>query len=101
MKSKYEIEMDFSETISQAEELEEISKGLSRMACNSMPGVLDILAAAWKGENAVGYISKGCNLATDILNVAEKLMKMADEMRYTANIVYKAEIAAISCISDY
>jgi len=100
MKSKYEIEMDFSEAISQAEELEDISMGLSRIATTSIPGTLDILAVAWKGENASNYLTKGGNLASDILNVADKLTRAADEIKSAANTVYRAEIAAINCLAD-
>lgn len=96
MKSKSEIEMDFSRAVTQAEELEELSKELSIMATEHVKGALRMLLVNWQGDNSKLYLEKGDVLTTEMLETADDLIKVAKNIRSTANIIYTAETAAVS-----
>ncbi|MFT3984424.1 MAG: hypothetical protein QM697_11000 [Lachnospiraceae bacterium] len=100
MKSKEEIEIDFSRAIAQAQELEEIAKELSQIANAHIAGALEILALSWQGENAERYQGKGMMLKQDMFETADDLIKVAKNIRMTSDLVYRAEktatIAAMS-----
>lgn len=100
MKSKCSIEMDFSDAISQAQELEDLSKGLSRIASNSIPWALAVIANAWRGENSIDYIRKGENMSDTLMKLADEMYKVACDIRFTATAVYKAEIAALDYVNN-
>jgi len=95
MKSKTEIEMDFSRAVSQAQELETLSKELGEMATEHIKGALKLLALSWQGENANMYFEKGEVLSDEMLETADDLIKVAKNIRTTANVVYTAERAAL------
>ena len=95
MKSKEEIEIDFSRAITQAQELEEIAKELSQIANAHIAGALEMLALSWHGENAERYADKGKVLTNDMFETADDLIKGARNIRDTAGIVYNAEKAAV------
>lgn len=95
MKTKEQIEIDFSRAIGQAQELEEISKELSRVANAHIEGALRMLAECWKGENAAMFAGKSKVLTADMFETADDLIKVASNIRSTADIVYKAEKAAM------
>lgn len=95
MKSKSEIEMNFSRAVSQAQELETLSKELSEMATEHIKGAMRLLALSWQGENANLYFEKGEILSGEMLDTADDLIKVAKNIRSTANVVYTAEKAAL------
>lgn len=94
-RSKEEIEIDFSRAISQAQELEEIAKQLSNIARGHVEGAMAMLEASWKGENANAFEKKGKVITADMFDTADDLIKVARNIRTTADIVYRAEKAAI------
>lgn len=95
MKSKYEIEMDFSRAISQAQELEELSRELNTMATEHIRTALRILFSGWQGDSALIYQEKGEALTNDMLDTADDLIRVAKNIKSTANVVYTAEKAAL------
>ncbi|HOO26919.1 MAG TPA: hypothetical protein PLU43_00525 [Lachnospiraceae bacterium] len=95
MKSKEEIEIDFSRAIAQAQELEDIAKELSQIASAHIAGALEMLALNWQGENAKQYADKGKILTKDMFETADDLIKVAKNIRLTAGIVYDAEKTAV------
>ena len=95
MKSKCEIEMDFSRAVSQAEELETLSKELNKMAVEHIRGALKMLMFSWQGDSADKFFEKGDVLTNEMLETADDLIKVAKNIKTTANIVYNAEKAAI------
>lgn len=95
MKSKCEIEMDFSRAVSQAEELETLSKELNKMAVEHIRGALKMLMFSWQGDSADMFFEKGDVLTNEMLETADDLIKVAKNIKTTANIVYNAEKAAI------
>lgn len=96
MKSKSEIEMDFTRAVSQAEELEELSRELSEMATEHVKGALRMLLVNWQGDNSELFVKKGDILTNEMLDTADDLIKVAKNIRSTANIVYTAETAALN-----
>lgn len=98
MKSKKEIEMNFERAVSQAIELEELSKELSKLANNHLLGAIEMLGKGWSGENADRFL-RGSRVATgEVLNTADDLIKVAKNIRTTAGIVYNAEKSAMQIL---
>ncbi len=95
MKSKSEIEMDFSRAMSQAQELEELSKELSEIATEHVKGALRLLAFNWQGDSSELFLEKGDVITGEMLDTADDLIKVAKNIKSTANIVYTAENAAV------
>lgn len=95
MKSKNEIEMNFSRAISQAEELEKLSKELNTIATEQVRGALKMLMFNWQGENAELFYEKGDIISNEMLDTADDLIKVAKSIARTADIVYNAEKAAL------
>ena len=96
MKSKSEIEMDFERAVSQAQELEELSKELSELATEHVKGALRMLMFNWQGDNAELFSLKGKTLTNEMIETADDLIKVAKNIKSTANIVYTAEKTAAS-----
>lgn len=95
MKSKREIEMNFSRALSQAEELESLSKELNQMATEHIRGAIKMLMCNWQGDNAELFLNKGEAITNEMLETADDLIKVAKNIASTANIVYNAENAAL------
>lgn len=95
-KSKYEIEMDFTRAISQAQELENLADSLSRIANNGVGSALLVLKNSWRGDAGGSIELAGKKTTADIYRTADDLIKVARNIRSTANLVYKAEKQATS-----
>jgi len=95
VRTKEEIEIDFSRAISQAQELEEIARQLSDISRAHLEGAMAILEASWKGDNANAFCKKEQILTSDMYEAADDLIKVAKNIRNTADIVYRAEKAAV------
>ena len=95
MKSRSEIEMNFTRAISQAEELEQLSKELNAIATEQIRGALKMLMFNWQGDNAELFYEKGDVLSNQMLDTADDLIKVAKNIARTADIVYNAEKAAL------
>ena len=95
-KTKYEIEMDFSRALDQAQELENLADSLSRIANSGVSSALLVLKNSWRGDAGGSIELAGKKTTADIYRTADDLMKVAGNIRSTANLVYKAEKAAMS-----
>ena len=95
MKSKETIEIEFAKAISEAQELENVAKSLASIANSIITKETSVLEKAWKGNNAMALSMKGRDLSADIFDVAQNLYSVAKSIRTTADLVYKAEKAAI------
>lgn len=95
MKSRSEIEMNFTRAISQAEELEQLSKELNAIATEQIRGALKMLMFNWQGDNAELFYEKGDVLSNQMLDTADDLIKVAKNIARTADIVYNAEKTAL------
>ena len=86
--------MDFTRAVSKAQELEEIATQLSSVANGYVEGGMSSLRSGWISENASLFIKKGSVISKDIYDVADDIMRIANNIRSTADIVYRAEKAA-------
>ena len=92
MKSKAAIEFDFRQAMNRANELEQVASEMKRMANNDMQSSLQQLSAAWKGEAASAYLTKGGRLKNKVIKSADDLNKTASTIRNVAKRVYEAEM---------
>jgi len=95
MKSKRDIEMNFSRAVNQSQQLESISNDLIDIATQNISETFRILTNYWKGDNSQQFINRGENLSRELLEAADELNKIAKSINSTATIVYTAEKAAI------
>jgi len=95
MKSKQEIEMDFERAISQAQELEQLSHNIRSLASENMSKTLRALSVNWAGENSERYYRHIDDVISEMFKVSDELKLVALNIRDIAQIVYKAEKAAL------
>ena len=93
-KTKQEIEMDFTRAMNQAQELEILANDLSRIANNGLESALLVLKNSWRGDAGGSMELAGKATVSEIYRTADDLLKVANNIRRTADIVYNAEIAA-------
>lgn len=98
MSAKDRIEIDFARAINQAESLEEMAGILSSMAKESFEEALLKVAGIWRGDNADFFRERGVDIIPGILMTADELMRVAGNVRYTAQVVYEAEKRAAGLI---
>jgi len=94
-KTRQEIEIDFSRAFSQAQELENLANDLSRAANRGAGPALLMLKNTWKGDTGESIELAGAGTIEDIYRTADDLMRIAKNIRSTADIVYRAEKAAL------
>ena len=98
-KTKYEIEMDFTRAICQAQELERLADDLSRIANSGVETALLVLKNSWRGDAAGSMELAGKKATSEIYRTADDLMRVARNIRSTADLVYRAEKSAVDlCI---
>ncbi len=90
-KTKNEIEIDFTRAIEQAQELENLAENLSRVANNGVESALLTLKNNWRGDTGESIELAGRRTISEIYGTADDLMRIARNIRSTADIVYKAE----------
>lgn len=95
MKSKEAIEIEFAKAINEAQELESIAGSLSSIANSIISKDIVSLEQAWKGNCASALSMKSRNLSSEMLTIAQNLFGVAKSIRTTAELVYKAEKAAL------
>ncbi len=93
-KTKQEIEMDFTRAMNQAQELEILAHDLSRIANNGVESALLVLKNSWRGDAGGSMEVAGKGTVSEIYRTADDLLKVANNIRRTADIVYNAELAA-------
>lgn len=94
MKTKYSIEMDFTQAKQRAGELEEIASKMHSLAERSLTESFQTLSEAWRGEAALAYLEKGERLKEKILDTAGRIEKTAASIRRIAQRTYQAEMTA-------
>ena len=98
-KTKQEIEMDFSRAISQAQALEHLADDLSRIANSDVASSLLVLKNRWRGDAGGSMELLGKSTTDEIYRTADDLMRVARNIRSTADLVYRAEKSAVElCI---
>lgn len=94
MSNLNEINFNYNKAMSQATELEDISKQLKNVANNTMEDVLNDVHVAWKSDSTPAYIKKGQKVEGDIRTTATNLNNIAQTIRTVARRVRDAELTA-------
>ncbi|MCD7716110.1 MAG: WXG100 family type VII secretion target [Lachnospiraceae bacterium] len=89
------IQIDFSKTKKQADNLESLAKQLETLAGNSLENSLVSINVSWSGESAQEYLNKGRQLEEQIKKSASSLRSIAQVIRQTAQTTYEAERLAV------
>lgn len=95
MKSKEEIEIEFSKAMTQAQELEDVAAAMMVLANNLSTREMTRLCNSFKGDNAEILLMKWRTLTSDMISSAKSLELIAKSIRTTADLIYKAEKSAI------
>jgi len=95
MKTSAQIKMNYQEAIRQAKELDTLAGKVRSTANQKVEQSMQVLASGWKGSNASEFLRKYGELKQQILDSADELNSIADDIRRTAQIVYNAEMEAL------
>ncbi|MBQ8982069.1 MAG: WXG100 family type VII secretion target [Lachnospiraceae bacterium] len=93
--TRYSIQMNYSNAIKRAEQLENIAKELDTMAKNKLDSTLQSISASWKSESANRYLKKGHTLEDRITQTAKELRNTAKTIRNTATRIRNADLYAL------
>lgn len=99
MSIKAEIDIDFKRAIEQADELDELSGRICDIGSVKLDETLTLISRSWKGQNSMDYLRKAGMLKDRMYESADILKGTADLIRNTAQLIYAAEMAAISLCS--
>ncbi len=99
LKTRREIEIDFVKACNQSKELIDISRSLFKIAQSDMAETMAMMRTSWQGENAGIFYNKTEQLRDELMNNAEDLVKIANHIHHTADIIYRAEMIAIGVCS--
>ena len=95
MKSRYQIQFDYQNAISQASKLDHLADRIERQVVRRMEDVAQDLHAAWKSESASQYIQKEQALSDRIRDTARELRDTGEDIRRVAKRMYDAEMHAL------
>lgn len=96
MSIKAKIDIDFKRALEQADELEELSGRLCDIGSVKLDETLTLITRSWKGQNSIDYSRKAGMLKDRLYESADILKGTACLIRNTAQLIYAAEMAAIS-----
>lgn len=89
------INFNYNKAISDANQLNELSKELELLCKTKIDTVINNLDSSWKGESASLMIGKCIDEKEKILNYAVELKRLASNLRSSANEIKRAEEEAI------
>jgi len=95
MKTSAQIKMNYREAMQQARDLDTLAGKIRTTANQKVEQSMQLLSSGWKGNNATAYLRKYSELKRQILESADELNSIADDIRRTAQIVYNAEMEAL------
>lgn len=93
-KSLYQIQMDYTNAVRQADSLLEIADELKRTANSGLQDCISQISGNWTGTNATVYIDKCNSLQSKILQSSNKLQRTAEVIKKVAKNTYNAEMQA-------
>ncbi len=99
LRTRRDIEIDFVKACNQSKELMDISQSLVKIARSDMAETMAMMRSGWKGENADSFYERTEKLRGELMNNAEDLLKIANHIHHTADIIYNAEMIAIGVCS--
>lgn len=86
-----DIFIDFPKAQAQADEVESLGMEIKQLAEVEFAETMQELALMWEGECAGQYLTKGALLQQVISKAAKDVLKIAHNIRYTANKMHEAE----------
>ncbi len=95
MRTRTEIRMNFKQTLQQADMLDRVGDKLDRLADRTLEDSMQMLAVAWKGENASAFLNKENRLKGNIKETGGAIHEIAEDIRRIARRVYEAEMEAL------
>ncbi|HAG70331.1 MAG TPA: hypothetical protein DCL38_10235 [Lachnospiraceae bacterium] len=99
LRTRKDIEIDFVKACNQSRELMDISNSLFKIAGSDMMETMAMMRLSWQGSNAESFYDKTEKLRTELMNNAEDLVRIANHINHTADIIYHAEMIAIGVCS--
>lgn len=96
MKSREQIDLDFTKAKQQAEELMALSAEVKGMANTNLDEIQAGIHAAWASDNSTRYRRKVNQVQNDIRTTAKDLENIALAILEIANTAYEAEMEAWS-----
>ncbi|MCR5267708.1 MAG: hypothetical protein K6E16_04260 [Lachnospiraceae bacterium] len=94
MSNRDRIEIDFAKAMERADELEAMAGELYELAKGDVSTTFAILARSFCGENGRSFLEKGKHMGPELFAMAEQLRKTAGNIRFSAELIYRAEKAA-------
>ena len=95
MKTKEEIEIEFSKAMTQAQDLEDVATAMLILANDLNVKEMARLEKSWKGNNGDALTMRWRKLIKDMMDTAQNIEQIAKSIRTTADLIYKAEKAAV------
>ena len=95
MKTSTQIKMNYREAMQQAKDLDLLAGKVRSTANQKVEQSMQLLSSGWKGNNATAFLQKYSELKRQIIDSADELNSIADDIRRTAQIVYNAEMEAL------
>lgn len=87
--------MNYREAMQQARDLDTLAGRIRSTANQKVEESMQLLSSGWKGNNATEFLRKYSELKRQILESAEELRSIADDIRTAARIIYNAEMEAL------
>lgn len=87
--------MNYREAMQQARDLDTLAGRIRSTANQKVEESMQLLSSGWKGNNATEFLRKYSELKRQILESAEELRSIADDIRRAAKIIYNAEMEAL------
>ena len=94
MSERNRIEIDFARQMARAQELKEIADEMVALARSDLPDALTRLAQGFGGENGAAFLKKGALLEPSLYQTADRILKVSQNIRLTAELLYRAEKSA-------
>ncbi len=98
MSRREQIEIDFAKAVERAETLEGMAMELYRLAKSDLPQTMQLLQNSFRGSNGESFAGKGAKMGIALFDTADGLMKTARNKRFTAELIYRAEKAAVMLV---
>lgn len=95
MKTSAQIKLNYREAMQQARDLDTLAGKIRNTANQKVEESMQLLSSGWKGNNASEFLKKYSELKRQILESADELSSIADDIRTTARIIYNAEMEAV------
>ena len=95
MKTRYEIELNYSQAMNAAKRLDEIASSVERTADKKIRDIEARIRSGWKGHNSELFRAKLLKEAEGVRKNAKKIRSAANTIRIIAANIRAAELRAL------